>query len=125
MQAMRRPILQLQRAGIVQAHHRPLQTSAPRFSVPDTDLEGGPAREPAKGRTGGGEPLDSSSPNAVPKPKVSNLSVPLDKSAGDNLTQEQKQEVDEHNRDFERKHDRSQPAPKDKVDKKFWSGEGH
>ena len=82
------------------------------------------AERSAKGRTGGGEMLDSSSRNAPPKPKISNLSVPgRDMSA--NLTEEQKEEVERHNRDFEAKHDRGNTAPDDKVDKKFWSGEGH
>ena len=79
------------------------------------------AGEGAKGSTGGGEPLDSSSRNAPPKPKISNLSVPgVDKSA--ELTKEQKQEVEEHNREFDKRHDRSEAAPGDKVDEKFWKG---
>lgn len=78
----------------------------------------------AKGRTGGGEPLSSSSENAVPKPKISNLSVPgADVSA--NLTKEQKEEVERHNKDFAAKHDHGNAAPDDKVDKRFWSGESH
>ncbi|GJC80536.1 hypothetical protein ColLi_03374 [Colletotrichum liriopes] len=40
---------------------------------------------------------------------------------GEKLTEEQKREVDEHNKDFEKKHDTAAPADKDKVDKKFWS----
>ncbi|KFH48716.1 hypothetical protein ACRE_004030 [Hapsidospora chrysogenum ATCC 11550] len=75
----------------------------------------------AMGRTGGGEPLESSSSNAPPKPKISNLSVP-GTDARKELSEEQKREVDEHNRDFERKHDRGQEAPGDEVDKKYWSG---
>lgn len=78
----------------------------------------------AKGRTGGGKPLSSSSENAVPKPKISNLSVP-GVDAKPNLTKEQREEVERHNKDFDAKHDRSNPAPEDKVDKRFWSGEAH
>ncbi|EFQ36070.1 hypothetical protein CGRA01v4_06045 [Colletotrichum graminicola] len=51
-----------------------------------------------------------------PQPKISNASVGSEK-----LTEEQKREVDEHNADFEKKHDTAAPAEKDKVDKKFWS----
>ncbi|KAK2061996.1 hypothetical protein LY76DRAFT_589963 [Colletotrichum caudatum] len=51
-----------------------------------------------------------------PQPKISNASVGSEK-----LTEEQKREVDEHNKDFEKKHDTAAPADKDKVDKKFWS----
>lgn len=83
-------------------------------------LAGGDAR----GRTGGGEPLEASSSNAPPQPKVSNQSIP-GSTQTDTLTEEQKREVEEHNRDFEKRHDRGNQAPDDKVDKKFWSGERH
>ncbi|OHF00786.1 hypothetical protein CORC01_03860 [Colletotrichum orchidophilum] len=51
-----------------------------------------------------------------PQPKISNASV-----NGEKLTEEQQREVDEHNRDFEKKHDTAPTAEDDKVDKKFWS----
>ncbi|OLN88236.1 hypothetical protein CCHL11_00079 [Colletotrichum chlorophyti] len=51
-----------------------------------------------------------------PKPKIANASV-----NGEKLTEEQQREVDEHNKDFEAKHDKSPPAEDDKVDKNFWS----
>ncbi|KAJ0165336.1 hypothetical protein CTA2_11594 [Colletotrichum tanaceti] len=54
-----------------------------------------------------------------PQPKISNASVGEEK-----LTDEQRREVDEHNRDFEKKHDAAAPAEKDKVDKKFWTKRG-
>ncbi|QBZ60668.1 hypothetical protein PoMZ_07610 [Pyricularia oryzae] len=76
----------------------------------------------ALGRTGGGKPLESSSENAPPPPKVNNSSIPGD--GRDKLSKEQKQEVDEHNREFEERHDRASPASKDKVNKSFWSGGG-
>jgi hypothetical protein len=41
-----------------------------------------------------------------------------------NLSKEQQEEVDEHNKDFEKKHDRASPAGDDKVDKAFWKGRG-
>ncbi|KAH6895953.1 hypothetical protein B0T10DRAFT_229883 [Thelonectria olida] len=72
----------------------------------------------AKGRTGGGKPLDASK-NAPAKPKITNQSVPGWDSSG-SLTEEQRREVDEHNRDFDAKHDHGHQAPGDKVDKKFW-----
>lgn len=75
----------------------------------------------AKGRTGGGEPL-SSSENPPPRPKIHNASVPG--QGRDKLTKEQQEEVDRHNADFEKKHDRASEASDDKVDKKFWSGRG-
>lgn len=76
----------------------------------------------AKGRTGGGEPLESSE-NAPARPKVHNAKVPLG-GGRDNLTKEQQEEVDRHNADFEKKHDRASKAAEDKVDKDFWKGTG-
>ncbi|KAH6995829.1 hypothetical protein BKA56DRAFT_666117 [Ilyonectria sp. MPI-CAGE-AT-0026] len=78
----------------------------------------------AKGRTGGGKPLSSSSKNAPPQPKITNQSVPGNSQMAQ-LTEEQRREVEEHNRDFDAKHDRGQTAPDDRVDKKFWSGGDH
>ncbi|KAG4288691.1 hypothetical protein FPRO06_03513 [Fusarium proliferatum] len=83
----------------------------------------GLAEGEAKGRTGGGEPLDATSKNAPPQPKVSNQSIPGNQT--DELTEEQKKEVEEHNKDFDNRHDRGNVAPGDKVDKKFWGGERH
>ncbi|KAF4975491.1 hypothetical protein FZEAL_7722 [Fusarium zealandicum] len=88
----------------------------------DGNFMDGLAGGSAKGRTGGGDKLDASSDNAPPKPKVTNQSIPGDL---DSLSEEQQREVDEHNRDFDKKHDRGNTAPGDKVDKNFWSGEGH
>lgn len=78
----------------------------------------------AKGRTGGGASLDSSSDNAPPKPKVWNQHIPGGSQTA-SLTEEQKREVEEHNKDFEKKHDIGNRAAEDKVDKKFWSPERH
>jgi hypothetical protein len=80
----------------------------------------GLADKPAKGTTGGGEALDSSAKNSAPKPKISNASVP-GVDGTDKLTEEQRKEVEEHNREFDEKHDRGNVAADDKVDKKFWS----
>lgn len=83
-------------------------------TVPDALADGD-----VRGRTGGGEPLEASA-NAPPKPKILNQAV----TDRNNLTEEQQAEVDEHNRDFESKHDRAERAEQDKVDKKFWRGGG-
>ncbi|ROW04101.1 hypothetical protein VSDG_00964 [Cytospora chrysosperma] len=79
------------------------------------------AKGGAPGRTGGGEPL-ASSENAPPRPKINNASMPGE--GKNNLSKEQQEEVDEHNKDFEKKHDRASPAGDDKVDKAFWKGRG-
>ncbi|KAK3306397.1 uncharacterized protein B0T15DRAFT_552175 [Chaetomium strumarium] len=84
-------------------------------AIPDALSEGD-----MRGATGGGTPLDSSH-DAPPQPKISNASVP---GSRPQLTPEQQAEVDEHNRDFENKHGKAQPAGDDKVDKSFWSGKG-
>lgn len=95
--------------------HASKKNSQKPQGVPDA-LE----KDSAKGKTGGGEPLSSSSENAPPQPKISNLSVP-GVNGREKLTEEQKKEVDEHNREFEEKHDHGNDAEADKVDKKFWS----
>ena len=83
--------------------------------IPDSLSEGD-----MRGRTGGGEPLESS--HAPPaQPKISNASVPGSKP---NLTKEQQAEVDQHNKEFEEKHGKAEPAGEDKVNKSFWSGGG-
>lgn len=71
-----------------------------------------------RGSTGGGKPLESSQ-NAPKQPKVWNHSV-SGSEPGKGLTEEQQREVDEHNADFEKKHDRASPAEDDRVDKSFW-----
>lgn len=75
-----------------------------------------------RGRTGGGEPLESSV-NPPPRPKVRNASVPLGKGK-DALSPEQQEEVDRHNADFDKRYDRAESAAEDKVDKDFWKGNG-
>lgn len=101
---------------------RPLHTTALRANGRGTNVMPDLLDErKATGRTGGGEPLNSST-NAPGKPKVSNLAVPMSEE-GRGLNEEQKREVDKHNSDFVQKHDRSEPAPKDKVNKKYWTGE--
>jgi hypothetical protein len=90
--------------------------SSPTGGVIPDQLAGGDAR----GRTGGGAPLESSV-HAPARPKISNASVPGEHAK---LTPEQQAEVDEHNRDFDKKHGIADRAGDDKVDKSFWSGKG-
>jgi len=61
---------------------------------------------PTGGSVGGGSP------------KIHDKSVP-----GGN-SDEKQAEVEQHNREFEQGHDRAPKAAEDKVDKKFWSGDG-
>ncbi|KAK5652216.1 hypothetical protein OQA88_10713 [Cercophora sp. LCS_1] len=91
------------------------QPSPTESVVPDGLAEGD-----ARGRTGGGKPLDSSHA-PPPKPKIYNSSV---HGGTAKLTKEQQEEVDQHNREFEEKHGKAPSAAKDKVDKSFWSGQG-
>jgi hypothetical protein len=83
--------------------------------IPDPLAEGD-----ARGRTGGGAPLESSQ-NAPAPPKVNNAAV---RGQPPDLTPEQQAEVDKHNKEFAEKHGVSDSAEKDKVDKSFWSGKG-
>ncbi|KAF4442586.1 hypothetical protein FACUT_1898 [Fusarium acutatum] len=112
--ALRSPIRPFHAARILQQN----QVKDSNGSLIDGLAEG-----EAKGRTGGGEALDATSKNAPPQPKVSNQSIPGNKT--DELTEEQKKEVEEHNKDFDKKHDRGNVAPGDKVDKKFWGDGRH
>ncbi|EQL03218.1 hypothetical protein G6O67_005532 [Ophiocordyceps sinensis] len=110
---IRRSLLASSRAAVSQA------ASNTNGTPIDNAIIGGGSG--AKGRTGGGEPLSSTAPGAPAPPKVVNSRVPgvnLDKE----LSEEQKQEVDEHNRHFSVKHDRGQSAPEYKADAKFWTG---
>lgn len=67
----------------------------------------------------GGEALKGAQGEDAPKPKIFNQSVP---GAKPGLSQEQKQEVEAHNADFDKRHDRAAPAAADKVNKNFWKG---
>ncbi|KAL7625788.1 hypothetical protein AAE478_005011 [Parahypoxylon ruwenzoriense] len=69
----------------------------------------------------GGEALKGPQGQGKPRPKIHNQSVP---GAKPGLNDEQKREVERHNQDFEKRHDRASPASEDKVDKKFWRGTG-
>ncbi|KAH7033251.1 uncharacterized protein B0I36DRAFT_321052 [Microdochium trichocladiopsis] len=68
----------------------------------------------------GGEGLKGPQGDGTPQPSVRNQSIP---GAKPGLTEEQKREVENHNVDFDKRHDRGGQAPDDLVDKKFWQGE--
>lgn len=104
-------------------HNNKNNGNATPGAIPDALAEGR-----VRGRTGGGEPLEGSV-SAPPRPKITNASVPGDKAGGnggpaEGLTGEQRREVEEHNREFEARHDRAGRAEDDRVDKKFWKGGG-
>lgn len=66
----------------------------------------------------GGEALKGPQGEGSPQPKIMNQSVP---GAKPGLSEEQKQEVEQHNVDFDKRHDRAAPAADDKVNQKFWN----
>ncbi|KAK0391523.1 hypothetical protein NLU13_1023 [Sarocladium strictum] len=103
-------------------HTTPSPLRAPEPSDNPGAMPDGLSERSAKGTTGGGEPLESSARNSPPKPKISNLSVP-GTDGPDKLSEEQRREVEQHNKEFEEKHDRGTAAEDDKVDKSFWSSE--
>lgn len=67
----------------------------------------------------GGEALKGPQGKGTPSPKIHNQAVP---GAKEGLSDEQKQEVERHNQEFEKRHDRAASASEDKVDPKFWKG---
>ena len=70
-----------------------------------------------RGRTGGGDRLSSTAFGAPSKPKVFNSDIPFKGKVKEYLNSEQKTEVDEHNREFDRKYERGQVESDDR-DKK-------
>lgn len=69
---------------------------------------------PTGGKIGGGENGGKSQNDA--EPKIQRKNTP-------EASEGKQAEVEKHNREFEKRHDRAQPAEDDKVDKKFWEGE--
>lgn len=61
---------------------------------------------------------DSGKERDGPKPKISNNSEP-----GKGMDKGKEAEVEQHNKEFEQRHDRAAKAEPDKVDEKFWKGE--
>lgn len=59
---------------------------------------------------------EKSEPAAEPK-------IISDGDPAEGQSAEKKKEVERHNKEFEERYDRAQPATDDKVDKKFWNGE--
>lgn len=77
---------------------------------------------PTGGEVGGakgGEGLKGPKGKGTPSPKIHNQSVP---GQAEKMSKEQQEEVDRHNEEFDKRHDRAQPAGNDKVDKSFWKG---
>ena len=94
-----------------------------RTAVEDTGriIDGGCVG--TKGRTGGGEELNSTAAGAPRKPKLSNFSTPGVEDRK-NLTKEQKEEVDEHNRLFDEMDGRKEDMQsQNRVDEKFEDGQ--
>ncbi|KAL7911824.1 hypothetical protein GGI35DRAFT_477523 [Trichoderma velutinum] len=97
-------------ASFIRTSIRPFHQTVPRL-VPAIKREGD--SKPEHSKTG-----------TVPQPKISNLSMPgVNKS--EELTKEQKEEVRQHNEDFDKKFDHGHTAANDKVDKKFWKDAGN
>lgn len=74
---------------------------------------------PTGGKVGGGsggESTPTESKNGA-RPKISDKKTPNEGDA------EKQAEVEQHNKEFEKRHDRAPKAEDDKVDKKFWAGE--
>lgn len=117
------PPLTLLRATTRLAPLRLFHSSAYRYKNPQDEtgkITGGGVG--TKGRTAGGQTLGSTAEGAPQKPKVFNFSTPGAPGEDKNLTEEQKREVEEHNREFEDTHDGGEEgAAENKVDKKFWS----
>ena len=84
-----------------------------------SSLTGGEILDSETGTANGGEALKGLQGKNAPQPKILNQSVNSVKAG---LTDEQKREVERHNEEFEKRHDKAESAPQDKVDKKFWSG---
>lgn len=81
----------------------------------------------AKGRAAGGQDLGSTAEGAPQKPKVFNFSTPGAPGDDDKgLSEAQRREVDEHNREFERTHDGGGggEGPENMVDGRFWDDKG-
>lgn len=61
---------------------------------------------------------DSEKSTPPSQPKIINDSDP-----SEGQSKEKQQEVEQHNKEFEERYDRAQPAKDNKVDDKFWKGE--
>ncbi|KAG9244146.1 hypothetical protein BJ878DRAFT_542574 [Calycina marina] len=91
----------------------------------DTSMQSGGAQSKEAKETGssptggevGGVGVEGS---GISKPKIAGDSEP---GAGKD-EKEFKKEVEQHNKEFEKGHDRAQAATDDKVDKRFWKGQG-
>jgi len=87
----------------------------------DSSAQSGGARSKDAKETGSsptGGPVAGDKSKGGGSPKISDKSVP----GGEN-SKEYQAEVEKHNREFEKGHDRAPPAEEDKVDERFWKGE--
>jgi len=87
----------------------------------DSSAQSGGARSKDAKETGSsptGGPVGGDKSKGGGSPKISDKSVP----GGEN-SKEYQAEVERHNREFEKGHDRAPPAAEDKVDERFWKGE--
>ncbi|KAI0833067.1 hypothetical protein F5Y06DRAFT_301330 [Hypoxylon sp. FL0890] len=124
------------KAGLHQSMNNAAARESGQKSPEDASAQSGGSRSKEATETGGsptggsianaasqsgGEALKGPQGKDSPKPKIHNQSIPGVKSG---LSDEQKQEVERHNKDFEKRHDRAAPASEDKVDPKFWKGTG-
>jgi hypothetical protein len=73
------------------------------------------AKETGSSPTGGS--VGQGQNNSAGSPKIQSRGKP-----GGGNSESKQAEVEKHNREFEKGHDRAPPAAEDKVDKKFWSG---
>jgi hypothetical protein len=101
-------------------------TKAGTKTPEDASAKSGGSRSKEAKETGssptGGEVGNSGGKSSSP---TSNGASPKihDKSQPSAANDEHQAEVEKHNREFEKGHDRAPPAAEDKVDKKFWEGE--
>lgn len=105
-------------------------SSAPTNSTQEGGEHPGPdAPADASASSGGSRSKEAKETGSSPTGgQVGNTGVGAQPKINDNSTpsadsEDYKKEVEEHNKDFEKRHDRASPAEGDKVDKKFWSGE--
>ncbi|KAI1377235.1 hypothetical protein F4677DRAFT_415674 [Hypoxylon crocopeplum] len=122
------------KAGLSESMKKAAAKEAGEKSPEDSSAQSGGSRSKEATETGGsptggkianaasqsgGEALKGPQGKGTPSPKIHNQAIPGVKSG---LSDEQKQEVERHNKDFEKRHDRASPASEDKVDPKFWRG---
>jgi len=100
-------------------------TKGGQASPEDASAESGGSRSKEAKETGssptGGSIGKSGGKNKTKGQASPKISENLEPAA---MNAEQQAEVDQHNKEFEERYDRAPPAENDKVDKKFWEGQG-